>query len=1152
MLSAEKSSQNVFAVEEIFMIRWLRTYPALALRMLLLFVPLAAMPLLAQQSTSITGGLNGTVVDSTAAVVNDATVTVKGPQGTRVTRTDTMGHYSIAGLVPGYYEVTVEKSGFKTVRSTHNEVVVNVSSLLNITLPVGSAQETVTVSASAVNIDTQSTSIDSNLTDTFYNMIPMPRAVSAIFYAAPSAASGQVAGTPNQAGPGASNPSIGGSTGLENLYVVDGVTITDQAYGSLGTYNVNHGSLGTGINLAFIKEVDVKSYGFEPQYGKAQGGIIQMVTKSGSNAYHGAIAAYAGPGAWYADQKQFYQFGYLQTSPAATLSTPHYDLALEFGGYIPHYKDKIFFFGAFNPSLDQTIAKADPFFTYTGAPAAGPAVVTHGPYAFSTTALSWAGKLTFQLSPKLQFEAASFGDPSRHNMVPNTLSTANVPSSLSSFQYGSRDSFFRVNGVITPSWIVDASFAYNYDHFNESPFLNQYFIGDQSLLPQGGQTVNTGFGNYAPSKENTYSLSFDTQKTAHFLGDHTFSVGYSYDHTNFLYEPTRSGSLYAIPAKNAMNETLSDYYTNIPARAVGALTNASFRVFATNTNPNTAENPSNWSNDNTCTQCPIWNNERVYASVYRGTYVGFKVNSIGRYHAAYGNDTYVMNRFITIDAGLRWEEQRIGGTLMKYPFTGNWSPRMGINVDPFGDRKGKVFFNYGRNYWAMPLDAANRQLGNEQDDTAYYFAPEIDSNHQLIIVPDAAHNLNHLPKYTDNSGVVHNFGGPNFSSSTGEGIIPGTKSEYEDEYVLGVERDIKNGMVVKARYIDRRLGRIIEDIGSQSPEASSISGNYNGGIANPSPKTDIAVNEQEVTYTPAQFQAANGAALSSPTGLTADNYTAPVPGCAYGNDTYISAGGIWTNGKNVPIGGACFLNLATMDAGPGDGKPDGFAQPIRRFQSLELEFDKRFSNHWLAVVNYRFAKLFGNYEGAYRNDNGQSDPGISSLFDFTTGALGLLGDQFKPGFLSTDRRNVGNLFLSYTVGADSPFVHAAKGLTVGLGLRGQSGVPLSLLGDHPAYLNQGEVPIGGRGAAGRTASTAQLDMKGEYAIPLHEGKVLKLALDTFNVTNSQFITGKVQYTQQPASGYPVVGSSPSLDRDYGRPTSFQGPFYARATVRFEF
>ena len=64
----------------------------------------------------------------------------------------------------------------------------------------------------------------------------------------------------------------------------------------------------------------------------------------------------------------------------------------------------------------------------------------------------------------------------------------------------------------------------------------------------------------------------------------------------------------------------------------------------------------------------------------------------------------------------------------------------------------------------MPLDAANRQLGNEQDDTNYIFAPTI-VNNQLVIVPDDAHNLNGLPKSTS-GGAVSNFGGPNFASST--------------------------------------------------------------------------------------------------------------------------------------------------------------------------------------------------------------------------------------------------------------------------------------------------------------------------------------------------------------------------------------------------
>ena len=59
------------------------------------------------------------------------------------------------------------------------------------------------------------------------------------------------------------------------------------------------------------------------------------------------------------------------------------------------------------------------------------------------------------------------------------------------------------------------------------------------------------------------------------------------------------------------------------------------------------------------------------------------------------------------------------GDLLDYNFGPSWSPRMGINIDPMGDQRTKIFFNFGRNYWAMPLDAAIRQLGNEQDDTSY-------------------------------------------------------------------------------------------------------------------------------------------------------------------------------------------------------------------------------------------------------------------------------------------------------------------------------------------------------------------------------------------------------------------------------------------------
>ena len=1097
----------------------------------------------AQQQGSVTGGLSGIVTDTTGAVIPGATVTLHGPQGDRELTTDSLGRYSANNLVPGFYDVTLAKEGFMRVESKHNEIVVNASSTLNLTMQVGNVGQTVEVTASAVAIDTQNTAITSNLTDTFYNSVPMPRNVSAIFYAAPGVASGQVAGSPGQTGPGAANPSIGGASGLENLYVVDGVTITDQAFGSIGTFNRYHGSLGSGINLAFVKEVDVKTTAFEPQYGKATGGIVQIVTKSGGNQYHGALAAYFGPGAWYAGRYQYYQFGFQQATPPSTLSSPQYDAAAEFGGYIPGLKDKLFFFGAFNPSLRQDVMQANP-----NAPAPSRAL---GALEYSTTTLSWAGKLTYKFRSATTFEASAFGDPSRHNTQPfatgsNGLSSFFPRTTASAWQFGSRNAVARLTHAITPTWLVDASYAYNYNHFDEQPATADYGITDTTgnalRIPTGA--FISGLGAYEPSKNNTYSIAANTSKTFGFFGQHTFSTGYAYDHTNFLDLPSRSGPLFPIVGTNANGTVIP-----VPASAqnpVGKLTDALFRVQATNNNPALTQT------DRTCKLCPVnKNGQQVYASILRGTYRGRVVNSSGRYHTAYGNDVYQMNRFITINAGVRWEQQQIAGSVLKYTFTGSWSPRVGINIDPMGDHRSKLFFNYGRNYWAMPLDAAIRELGEELQDRNYFFAPVINADGSYTIIPDSAHALNLLPRSTSASGVVTNFGRPSYAFP-GEEVLPGTKGEFEDEYVIGFERELTPSLVFKARYTDRRLGRVIEDIGSQSPEGSTIGDNFVGGIANPTANTDISVNEKAVTYTQAQFLAAN------PNGNpSAGTYKPPVSGCTAGNDTFFAVGGPFIDGKNNPVGGSCFLNLATMGGpGPlpngGDGIPDGFVQPVRRYQAAEFELDKRFSNHWLAKINFRWGTLYGNYEGAYRNDNGQSDPGISSLFDFTPGKLNLLGDQFANGMLSTDRRTVGNLFLSYNVGSDTPFIHGARGLTLGAGWRGQSGVPLSLLGDHPIYLNQGEVPIGGRGAAGRTPSTMQLDLHGDYPVPLgsrFERYKLKLAIDMFNVTNSQFQNGRIQYTQTTAA---AIGVAPPLNVDYNRPTSWQTPFYARGSVRFEF
>ncbi len=1113
------------------MTRWFRVWSALAAIAVLFTIPLTGQ----QTNSSTRGGLGGVVYDSTEAVMPGITVTIIGPQGEYQAKTDAAGRYEVDGLVPGLYKVTVEAPGFKKFVSDHNQVVVDHTATLDVHLAIGATSDTVQVEAGAVQIDVESTSLNAPISDELYESLPIARNVAAIFSLAPSVVSG--------GGTGTANPSIGGATGLENLYLVDGVTITDQAFGGLGTFNRYFGSVGSGVNLAFIKEVDVKTGGFEPKYGRADGGIVEIVTKSGGQKYHGALAAYFGPGSWYANRTQLSSFNFVNYIEPDYLSNPQYDVAGEFGGPVPGMKGKMFFFGAFDPTLTQDIAAAP----------AGTPLAAHGPYAYSATTLSWAAKLTWQPWSAVQLEASTFGDPAHHNEIPGPtwqagLAAANAESVGARYNYGSRDSVGRLSAAITPTWTAMAVYTYNFNHFDESPLHNNYQISNHAFTPFTTSYV----GGYEPTKNDDYSINLETQKVFHFLGQHTLGVGYTYDHTNFLDQPTRSGSLFPIPGSNAAGEDLTSMLGS-HAVAIGKLTNAIFRLYqATN---------ADGTPSTTCTYCATLNGEQVYLSIYRGTWQGLSVQAGARYHVGWVNDSYQMNRYLALNAGLRWEEQWYNGDLLRYLFNDNWSPRLGFNIDPWGNQKGKIFFNYARYQLVLPLDAAIRQLGNEQDDTKFAFAPamnadgtaKLDSLGAVIPVLDAAHTLNGTAESTA-EGNSTAFGAPSFASSTGEGILPGTRMEYENEFVLGFERELAQGSVFQVRYSDRRLGRIVEDIGSQSPEGSLVDHFYNGGIANPTAKTDISVNEQEAEYTPAQWTAANGS--NTPASFAAQTNTAPyvppVQGCTLTydskgnvvtNDTSVANGGFFDHYDGTPYNGGCITNIATAAGGGPDGKPDGFVNPVRRYQELVFEFNRNLKNNWQMRANYRWAKLWGNYEGLFRNDNGQSDPGISSLFDFTAGQLGLLGDQFKPGFLNTDRRNVANVSAAYVVSRDTPKIHMLNKMTIGSNLRVAEGNPLSAYASHPIYLNTGEVPIGGRGTKGNLPPTAQVDAHLDYPWQIKEKYTMKFAFDAFNIFNAQRMTS-LNENLDTAPGSPSV--------DYGKPLGFQGPFYARASVRLEF
>ena len=88
---------------------------------------------------------------------------------------------------------------------------------------------------------------------------------------------------------------MSGSTGLDNLYVVDGVNITNTGYGAVGSYSIIFGSLGTGTPFDFVQEVQVKTGGYEAEFGQSMGGVVNVVTKSGTNDLRGSVFGYFQP-----------------------------------------------------------------------------------------------------------------------------------------------------------------------------------------------------------------------------------------------------------------------------------------------------------------------------------------------------------------------------------------------------------------------------------------------------------------------------------------------------------------------------------------------------------------------------------------------------------------------------------------------------------------------------------------------------------------------------------------------------------------------------------------------------------------------------------------------------------------------------------------
>ena len=232
------------------------------------------------QSQAAASDLTGTVVDPNGAVVPGATVTARniGTGITRSTTTDGNGVYNLVAIPPGEYEITAEGTGFKKVAIAPVKLTVGQSAELKIVMQVGAQDAVVTVTGESVElIETNRTAIATTIDQTRIENLPINER-SATGFALTISTVGRDNGRPIGPAP-TSGLNIGGQRGRSTQVNVDGMDFTDNSINAARST----------VSQEAVQEYQVATNSYLPEFGRATGGIINVVTKSGTNDVHGNL-----------------------------------------------------------------------------------------------------------------------------------------------------------------------------------------------------------------------------------------------------------------------------------------------------------------------------------------------------------------------------------------------------------------------------------------------------------------------------------------------------------------------------------------------------------------------------------------------------------------------------------------------------------------------------------------------------------------------------------------------------------------------------------------------------------------------------------------------------------------------------------------------
>src|SRR5260370_5412932 len=256
---------------------WYRTSTRV---LLVCFAVLACFSVAMSQAQSNAADLQGTVRDQNSAVVANASVTARNAATnlSREATTNDDGFYKIVNLPPGNYELTVKAPNYKTALIQTVTLTVGQTANQDVPLEVGDVTATVTVTTAPPNVvEISSTAVSSTIDQQRVNSLPINER-SATGFALTISTVGRDNGRPIGPAP-TSGLNIGGQRGRSTQVSVDGADFTDNSINAARTT----------VSQEAVPEYQAATHSSAPQFGRATGGIVNVVTKGGTNDFHGNL-----------------------------------------------------------------------------------------------------------------------------------------------------------------------------------------------------------------------------------------------------------------------------------------------------------------------------------------------------------------------------------------------------------------------------------------------------------------------------------------------------------------------------------------------------------------------------------------------------------------------------------------------------------------------------------------------------------------------------------------------------------------------------------------------------------------------------------------------------------------------------------------------